>query len=261
MVTEFRLSAQVLCGTRWKAPLARKLGVSRETVSRWITHDDVPLWAQNMVKLMMSHKGSVLSLCDRTTSMVQPWASAGYECFCIDQQHPPGTTVNGNIMLIGDDIRTWLPPPRRYAIVFAFPPCSNLAVSGAAHFLAKGMGGLMDGIELVEACRRICEWSEAPWMIENPVSILASYWRQPDFRFDPWEFGGWPGGRDDGYAKRTCLWTGNGFVMPEERPIAVTKVNFIHHMSPGADRSNRRSETPRGFANAVFAANGGHHII
>jgi hypothetical protein len=50
-------------------------------------------------------------------------------------------------------------PPRRYAIVFAAPPCTNLAVSGARWFKEKGVGGLTEAIEIVEACRRICEWS------------------------------------------------------------------------------------------------------
>jgi hypothetical protein len=75
----------------------------------------------------------------------------------------------------------WLPPPRRYAIVFAFPPCTHFAVSGARWFQEKGMNGLTEALEVVEACRSICEWSEAPWMFENPVSTLSSYWRRPGF--------------------------------------------------------------------------------
>ncbi len=38
----------------------------------------------------------------------------------------------------------------------------HLAVSGARWFKKKGMGGLTEAIEIVEACRRICEWSVAP---------------------------------------------------------------------------------------------------
>jgi hypothetical protein len=203
---------------------------------------------------LITNRNVVLSWCDRTTTMVQPWAEAGFECYCVDKQHPEGQHREGNIIRIGADIKTWQPPPRRYCIVFAFPPCTNLAVSGAAWFRSKGMQGLTDDLELVKACRRICIWTEAPWMIENPVSTLSSYWK-PDYIFDPREFGGWPGGENDGYTKKTCLWTGGGFRYPEKRPIPVNKPNYINHMPPSPQRSDLRSVTPAGFARSVFEAN------
>ena len=113
------------------------------------------------------------------------WCSRGRkpvsECFCVDLRHRPGEHRENGITFVGADLREWLPPPRRYAIVFAFPPCTSLAVSGARWFREKGIRGLTEAVELVEACRRLCEWSGAPWMLENPVSTLASYWRSPDF--------------------------------------------------------------------------------
>lgn len=151
---------------------------------------------------------------------------------------------------VGADARTWLPPRREYTAVFAFPPCTHLAVSGARWFQEKGIGALVDGLSVVEACRRICEWSDAPWMLENPVGVISSYWRKPDYTFQPWQYG-------DLYTKKTCLWTGGGFVMPPAEHASVpdgTKP-LIHHMPPSADRSDKRSITPAGFARAVFAAN------
>jgi hypothetical protein len=210
-----------------------------------------PKWAD----AIPTQEGVVLSLCDRTGNIIRPWAEAGYECICVDAQHPPGETKRGLITLVGADIREWLPPPRKYKIVLAAPPCTNLAVSGAAWFRQKGIGGLTAGLELVEACRRICSWAEAPWMIENPTSVLSSHWRQPDFTFDPLDFGGYVGGENDGYTKRTCLWTGNGFRFPEKRSIPESRPNFIHHLSPSPERGDVRSITPPGFSRAVFEAN------
>ena len=186
--------------------------------------------------------------------MVRPWADAGYECLCVDIQHE-GARTEGNIAFVGADVRFWMPPPRRYEIVFAFPPCTNLAVSGARWFTQKGMGGLMGALEIVEACRRICEWSEAPWMIENPVSTISSYWRKPDHTFDPCEYGGYLDPPGDAYTKRTCLWTGGGFVMPDRRPVAPVEGSKMHRLPPSADRGNLRSVTPMGFAGAVMLAN------
>jgi hypothetical protein len=109
----------------------------------------------------------------------------------------------------------------------------------------------------VEACRRVCEWSAAPWMIENPVSTLGSYWRKPDFTFHPYEFGQWPGGNGDDYPKRTCLWTGGGFRFPKKQPIEAFRPLYIHYLPPSDSRGDLRSVTPPGFARAVFEANAG----
>lgn len=60
----------------------------------------------------------------------------------------------------------------------------------------------------------------------------------------------------DGYHKSTCLWTGNGFRMPEPRPVGLhAKADKIHKCAPGEERANIRSATPMGFARAVYEAN------
>ena len=199
---------------------------------------------------------AVLSLCDRTGVMVQPWAEAGFPCFIVDLQHAEGDArAVGGILRVRADVRDYLPPRRDLAIVFAFPPCTNLAVSGARWFKDKGLCGLIDGLQTVEACRRICEWSGAPWMLENPVSTLSTYWREPDHIFDPCDFGGYLNPPGDAYTKRTCLWVGGGFVMPPKDRVAPDRGSIIHRMPPSPDRGDLRSITPAGFAAAVFQSN------
>ena len=84
-------------------------------------------------------------------------------------------------------------------------------------------------------------------------SCLSTYWREPDYTFHPYEYDGYTAD-DDAYSKKTCLWTSDGFVMPATDAVEDYD-DRIHQMSPREDRSEKRSQTPRGFANAVCEAN------
>lgn len=199
----------------------------------------------------------IVSLCDYTGNMVRPWAEAGMECLCLDVAHSIRNerwerVGAGVIRYVWGDVRQ-MERIQDAAIVFAFPPCTHLAVSGARDFAKKGIRLLIDALEVVEACRIQCEWSEAPWMIENPVSRLATCWRKPDHTFDPCDYG-------DPWTKKTCLWTGNGFVMPPKNRVEPTEGSKMHLMAPGPNRAAHRSETPGGFARAVFLANAPPHL-
>lgn len=205
---------------------------------------------------MTPRPGIVLSLCDRTGTMVQPWLEAGYRCVIVDLQHPEGEHTDGLLTRVGADVTTYLPPREQYAAAFAFPPCTHLAGSGARWFKDKGLPALIDGLQLVEASRRILDWTGAPWALENPSGTLSTYWRSPDYSFDPYEYGAWADGAD-AYTKRTCLWTGGGFVMPPRRPVEPVEGSRMHKLGPSPQRADLRSITPLGFARAVFAANTG----
>jgi len=197
----------------------------------------------------------VISCFDRTGTMVMPWAEAGYRCYCVDIQHPAGETQDGNIIWVGADMCDWLPPFKPIAFAAFFPPCTDIAVSGARWFRDKGLAALYKAVKLFYASIRIAEWSNAPYLIENPVSVVSTYWRKPDFIFDPCDFAGYPGGEDDLYTKRTCLWVGGGFRMPQVRKQSPVYGSMMHMLPPSENRANIRSETPRGFARAVFEAN------
>jgi hypothetical protein len=195
--------------------------------------------------------GIVIALCARTANAVQPWADAGYECWCVDVQHSiRRERVEGNIHYVWGDVRTWKPPRRPIAFLFCTPPCTHLAVSGARDFKTKGVRMLCDALELFNACEQAGAWSGAPYLIENPVGVLSSHIRKPDYTFQPWQYG-------DNESKQTCLWTGNGFVMPRpevnQKPADVRQACWL--MPPSADRADLRAVTPPGFARAVFEAN------
>jgi len=197
----------------------------------------------------------VLSLFDKSGKMVKPWAENGYECYAIDiatEEDKTKEIGDGEINYISANIHNYLPPRREYEFVFAFPPCTDLAVSGARHFKDKGLNGLSSAIKNVEKARQICEWTEASYMIENPASTLSTYWREPDYTFDPYEYDGYTE-EDNKYQKKTCLWTSKDFQLPD--PLASDEWDERIHQEMWGD-SEARSVTPQGFANAVFEYNG-----
>lgn len=190
----------------------------------------------------------MISCFDKSGNMAKPWAEAGYLCYCVDLQHPKGETRDGNIIRVGADMLEWMPPRGSIAFAAFFPPCTDVAVSGARWFQDKGIGALIHTLRLFEVSVKLAEWCGAPYLIENPVSTISTYWRKPDYSFDPCDYG-------DPYTKKTCLWTGGGFVMPPKSRVEPTEGSKMHLMAPSPDRADRRSETPKGFARAVFEAN------
>lgn len=202
---------------------------------------------------------TAISLFDYTGTMLKPWADTGFHCVIVDMQHDTGEFTEGNITRIGADLLEWVPP--RWLVksdvqfVSAFPPCDHLAVSGSRWFQGKGLGALAQSIRLFERAAFWCEYFQAPYMIENPVSTISSYWRPYDYDFHPFHYARLFEG--DHYTKKTCLWTGNGFVMPDPQPIHTEKLpdDRIHKAPPGNGRKNFRSATPLGFARAVYLAN------
>lgn len=213
---------------------------------------------------------TVISLCDLTGNMVQPWIEAGYNAVLVDPQHKgnDGTewlggyqyihrfagTIEDAMDLIGSLVRGG----EHVAMVFGFPPCTDMAVSGARWFRAKYEADKLfqaKAVMVAEQCRTIGRLSGAPYMVENPVSVLASAFGKPQHTFHPADYTAYEPA--DNYTKKTCLWTGNGFVMPQSFKDETLGApdNRIHFASPGPERANFRSATPMGFARAVFNAN------
>lgn len=203
----------------------------------------------------------VLSLYDSTLTALRPWAAEGHRCVAVDVLHPSGWSQfrRTGIQLWGGDIRAFPGCDSVPDIVMAWPPCTHLALSGARWWKPKGPEALAEAMELVEAGRKWCRQAKIGGFIENPVGRLATHWRKPDSYWDPFEYAGYPGGENDRYRKRTCMWLFGRVVMPDPRPLPICELtrNRIHRAS-GWDKKKQkamRSATPRGFAQAFFEAN------
>ena len=193
-----------------------------------------------------------ISCFDKSTNMMQPWADNGYLCYCVDIQHKPGEHREGNIIKVGADLRDWL-PPKNVSFAAFFPPCTDVAISGARWFKDKGLGSVIRSLELFKRSVDIAELLDCKYLIENPVSTVSTYWRKPDHKFDPCDYG-------DPYTKKTCLWTGGGFVMPEKNRVEPIQVcsqgSWVQQLGGRSQKTkDKRSETPMGFVQAVYDAN------
>lgn len=138
-------------------------------------------------------------------------------------------------------------------MIIAFPPCTDLCVSGARWFKEKRADGRQyRAIDFF--IQIVCSWMPNistgykgnPRMkiaIENPIGIMSTLHRKPDQIIQPWQFG-------HGETKATCLWLRN---LPKLQPTNIVegRENRVHRMAPTADRAKKRSETYQGIADAM----------
>jgi hypothetical protein len=238
---------------------------------------------------MSSNNKVVLSLYDYTGVACVPFAKRGFKCFAYDIQHNDTRVDNypsgGSIHYLNADLHEREQVlcigaaffDLEVAFCMAFPVCTDMAVSGAAHFKSKALKDpefQTKAVKYALWCDEIFADIGAPYYIENPVSVLASWWRKPCHKFHPYQYGGYIEASEaehplypdyiaprDAYKKLTCLWTGGGFIMPDQ--IAVDPEEYHGNgyntatMKLGGKSmrtKNIRSATPRGFAEAVAVA-------
>jgi hypothetical protein len=88
----------------------------------------------------------------------------------------------------------------KWDMIVCFPPCTHLAVSGAAHFEKKRADGRQkEGIDFFMA---LANAGIERIAIENPIGIMSKLYRKPDQIIQPYYFG-------DQAQKTTCLWLKN----------------------------------------------------
>jgi hypothetical protein len=230
----------------------------------------------------------ILSFYDVTGEMVLPWAEQGLECICFDIQHDWPSRVEtfpsgGSIEYRHADLYEagiWSTLLDEFGgksidMVFGFPVCTDLAVSGAKHWAKKRAVNPHFQHVAVGRAMDVALFAlnvGAPYMVENPVGAMGTIWRKADFYFHPCDYGGYipdsqadhPRYPDyiaprDAYRKKTGIWSGNGFRTPRKNPVEhmpLDKFGMSRQFSKlggkSAKTKNIRSATPRGFARAVW---------
>lgn len=184
----------------------------------------------------------ILDLCGGTGAWSEPYKDAGYDVRVIT--------------LPLQDVRLYSPPDRVHGILAA-PPCTEFLPAKHFHGKGKYTHNFLEGLEIVSACMRIIltcrpKW----WALENPYGYLRKWLGEPEMIFEPWQFG-------DFYQKKTALW--GKFNLPQPsvlikpkglKKFSMLKSREIHPEYYGKlSRTERRSITPTGFAEAFFEVN------
>jgi hypothetical protein len=232
-------------------------------------------------------KPTILFLFNSSHYAVAPWLADGrFNCASVDYDatdhsgtHRPQEATGGHYRLSIDlaehgareiDKQLWELGLALPSFIFSMAPCTNLAVSGAAHFARKRAIDPLFQERAVGMARIVEQW-DCPSIVENPVSVLATMWKPCTGYVHPWQFE-WacPSGphpefptiipEGDYYNKKTGLWCTNGAHMPKVDPLDTQGPtgDFPGHTQLGGKSARTkyiRSLTPRGMAKAIYLAN------
>lgn len=175
----------------------------------------------------------VLIACEFSGTVRDAFIKRGHDAVSCDLL-PSESNVGGHIM--GDVLKII---NDGWDLMIAHPPCTHLAVSGARWFKDKKQ----EQMEAIEFFMALANAVIPKKCIENPISIMSTFYRKPDQIIQPWQYG-------HGETKSTCLWlTGLPLLMPTD--IVEGREARIHKMPPSPDRGKLRSKTFQGIADAM----------
>ncbi len=190
----------------------------------------------------------VLIACEFSGVVRRAFAALGHEAWSCDLL-PAEDGSEYHLQGYAQSVVSHVPgyPDRKWDLMVAHPPCTDLAVSGARHFPAKIADGRQQAaLAFVEALMA----APIPRIaIENPISVISTKIRKPDQIIQPWQFG-------HGEVKATCLWLKN---LPKLVPTDIVEGREarVHRMAPSPNRWKERSRTLEGIAQAMASQWGG----
>jgi hypothetical protein len=178
----------------------------------------------------------VLLACEESQAVCIEFRKRGHEAFSCDIQDcsggHPEWHIKGDVQKVIND---------GWDMMIAFPPCTDLAVSGARWFKEKRENGSQQ--KAIEFFMTLANAPIEKKCLENPIGIMNSIYRKPDQIIQPWQFG-------HGETKATCLWlTGLPKLVPTE--IVEGREQRIWRLPPSAERAKLRSKTFLGIAKAM----------
>jgi site-specific DNA-cytosine methylase len=147
----------------------------------------------------------------------------------------------------------------QFDMMIAFPPCTDLASSGARWFHEKRENG--DQERSIIFFMTMVNANIPLIAVENPIGIMSTQYRKPDQIIQPWMFG-------HPETKSTCLWLkglpklistnivepdfmrkANGEYYLDAKGKRYSRIHFMSRSNP--NRAMERSKTYTGIARAM----------
>ena len=200
----------------------------------------------------------ILVACEESQAVTIELRRLGHEAYSCDIQEcsggHPEWHIKGDVLpLLNGDCEFYTMDGERHAIsgrwdmIIAFPPCTDLAVSGARHFAKKRADGRQQAS--IDFFMKFANAHCDMIAIENPVGIMSTRFRKPDQIINPYQFG-------HPETKKTCLWLKNLQPLEETENVYAYMMTLpekersrIHWM--GSGHAKERSKTYPGIARAM----------
>jgi site-specific DNA-cytosine methylase len=186
----------------------------------------------------------ILVACEESQAVTIELRKLGHEAYSCDIEPCSGGHPEWHLQ---QDVTPLL--KEKWDMIIAFPPCTDLAVSGAAWFEQKRKNGTQQ--KSIDFFMMFANADCDKIAIENPVGIMSTKWKKPNQIIQPYEFGHME-------QKKTCLWlkglpnlvpTNN--VYDEMMELPKNKRERLHYLPPSEERAKLRSKTFSGIAKAM----------
>lgn len=186
----------------------------------------------------------ILCACEESQAVTIELRRLGHEAYSCDIEpcsggHPEWHLQQDALPLLRE----------KWDMIIAFPPCTHLAVSGAAWFEQKRKDGRQQ--QAIDFFMEFANCECEKVAIENPVGIISSTWRKPNQIIHPWMFGHLE-------QKTTCLWLKGLEPLVETNNVRNKMMELprnererLHYLPPSKDRAKLRSKTFHGIAVAM----------
>lgn len=179
---------------------------------------------------------TILIACEESQAVTIEMRKLGHEAYSCDIQDCSGGHPEWHLQCDALELLKM-----RWDMIIAFPPCTDLAVSGARWFPEKIKNGSQQ--RSIEFFMKFANCECDKIAIENPIGIMSSVWRKPDQIVQPWMFG-------HGETKATCLWLKNLPTLKATNIVSGREPK-VWKMAPGPDRAKMRAKTYTGIARAM----------
>lgn len=142
-------------------------------------------------------KKRILVACEESQVVTIAFRKLGFEAFSCDLLPCSGNHPEWHFQ---EDMFEIIKREDKFDLMIAFPPCTDLAVSGARHFERK----IADGSQAksIKFFMDVINADVDKIVVENPIGIMSRLYRKPNQIIQPWQFG-------DKAQKSTCLWLKN----------------------------------------------------